>query len=239
MLIWGHLPGEAAHMTTLSGALPEDHLLRFGHHCFLAGKTRAESRSVGPNKQYLEALSDNNFWMSWKEKTHTLRAKKSLADEKLSFHHVSTKIATLYCIFFVHHVWRICFLLKINSDKKPTKRTKKPKSCFILWGGVWVLVVASKSFWSSNGTNGFGRKKNVSDEKDPNVQKYLSECIRTEKRMGVFQVYLHGYLGLEWLLFMFVVSLITFGSTFQIRFMKSFLRLRNIEICFQTDMERV
>ena len=51
-------------MTTLSGALPEDHFLRFGHHCFLAGITRAESRSLGPNKQYLEALSDNNFWMS-------------------------------------------------------------------------------------------------------------------------------------------------------------------------------
>ena len=39
-------------MTTLSGALPEDHFLRFGHHCFLAGKTRAESRSLGPNKKY-------------------------------------------------------------------------------------------------------------------------------------------------------------------------------------------
>ena len=140
---------------------------------------------------YLEALSDNNFWMSWKKRP---TPKNPLRTKNL----VSTRIAALYCFFFVHHVRRIWLFTKKQfgqksrktdekthkTDEKTHKTDEKTRKLFYSLG--WCVSACSciKVFLIIKWYKRLRTKKNVSDEKDPNVQKYLSECIRTEKKDG-------------------------------------------------------
>ena len=134
----------------------------------------------------------NNFWMKEIWRPDRLRTKKSFADEKLSFH----RNCSIVLHSFQNHVWRIWHFTENhfgqknpqNGRKMPWIRTKKPESLYkivllILWGGVWVPVVASKSLIMKMVFERLRSEKNARTKKiQTYVQKYLSECIRTEKK---------------------------------------------------------
>ena len=77
----------------------------------------------------------------WTEKkTNRLRPKKSFADKKLSFHQ--------NCSIVLHFLYIMCeefgISLKINSDKKPTKLTKKTRKLFYSLGSLgWCVTACS------------------------------------------------------------------------------------------------
>ena len=102
---------------------------------------------------------------------------------------VSTRIAALYCIFLYIMCEEFDFLLKINSDKKTHKTDEKThktdeQTRKLFYSLGWFVSACSciKVFLIIKWYKRLRTKKNVSDEKDPNVQKYLSECIRTLKK---------------------------------------------------------
>ena len=99
---------------------------------------------------------------------------------------VSTRIPALYS-FFCTSCEEFGILLKINSDKKKHKTDEKTRKLFYSFHpGLlgWCVSVCSgiKVSLVIKRYQRLRTKKNVSGEQDQNIQRFLSECKRSENK---------------------------------------------------------
>ena len=100
---------------------------------------------------------------------------------------VSTRIPALYSSFFAHPVKNLAFYWKSIRTRKNTKRTKKTQKLFYSFhpGLLGWCVSACSGIKVSLVIKRYQRlrtKNNVSGEQDQNIQKFLSECKRSENK---------------------------------------------------------